>query len=157
MKLYMLCGVSYSGKSTYVRKLSNTLLEEFTILDVDSYIERQALLKNKTYTEVFKESIGLANLELNMSLKKAIASHHTIIWDQTNLTVSTRMKKLNLVPDWYTKIAVYFPIPSQKELLKRRTERPNKEISFELIQEQILRYEIPTFIEGFNKVINAAS
>lgn len=147
----MLCGVSYSGKSTYAKKIQDAV-----ILDTDSIIEKYAEKVNKTYSEIFSQIIGLAELSLHQNLKKAIEENRNIVWDQTNLTVSTRLKKLAFIPDKYYKRAVYFPIPSMSILKARQLLRKNKVISWELVNEQVMRYTIPTLEEGFDNIINAS-
>ena len=74
-----------------------------------------------------------------------------IIWDQTNLNIKSRNKKLQLL-DGYYKIAIVFAQPSNYELQRRLESRPGKNIPFYIINSMIDSYEEPTLEEGFDEI-----
>ena len=76
-----------------------------------------------------------------------------MIWDQTNITAKTRMKKLAKVPSFYEKIAVYFNTPPEAELQRRLANRPGKTIPANIVMGMVSQLEMPTADEGFDRII----
>lgn len=147
-RFYMLVGVPGSGKSTFIKKFMST---DFVILSTDDFIEQKAAQEKKTYSQVFQRYIKAATQNLNQSLLKAIQEKKSIIWDQTNLTVANRKKKLDQIPDFYEKIAVYFKIPH--DLKERLASRPGKNIPDDVMKNMINTIEKPSKNEGFSQII----
>lgn len=147
-KFYMLVGVPGSGKSTFIRKFMS---KDYVILSTDDFIEEKANLENKTYSQVFQRYIKEATNQLNKNLMNATQLKKSIIWDQTNLTVANRKKKLDQIPDFYEKIAVYFKIPHDLE--ERLASRPGKTIPDDVMRNMINQLEKPSKAEGFTKII----
>lgn len=153
--LWMLVGVPGSGKSTWITKLD--VLEEgrgrdTTVLSTDYFIEFMAREMNKTYDEIFKDTIKDAEKKMYADLEWAISKGHNLVWDQTNLTVKTRQKKLAKVPAHYKKIGVWFPTPEESELQRRLASRPGKTIPEYILGPMIEMMEQPTLKEGFDIV-----
>ena len=147
--LTMLCGSPCSGKSTYVRKL---LLEcDGVVLSTDNYIDRMATKLNSTYSQIFDEYIDAASEELELELKEAIRQNKNIIYDQTNLIPKARKKKLNKIPLYYIKYAVWFDEPLQV-VLDRNENRPGKYIPESILRRMHSQFERPTLEEGFDYV-----
>ena len=59
-----------------------------------------------------------------------------------------------MLPSNYQVVAVVFPTPDTKELVRRLNNRPGKTIPDEVIQNMIKSYEEPTEAEGFDKIIH---
>ncbi len=146
--LYMLVGVPGSGKSTYIK--NNNL---GVVLSTDDFIERVADSQNSTYNDVFKSNIKTATSVMNEMLKTAVAEERNIVWDQTNLTVSSRKNKLSRIPDTYKKIAVVFPTPNNEELQRRLNSRPGKTIPYHIMKSMINNLQYPSKDEGFDEVV----
>jgi len=148
----MLAGIPCSGKSTYVEKLKKIpYWENAVVLSTDSYIEKQAQRLGRTYNEIFDDVIDDATRELELEFNEAKNDGRDIIWDQTNLTVKTRRKKLSKLPSWYHRGAVYFEI-TLEEALKRNETREGKFIPESIIKRMYHQFEIPTMTEGFEYV-----
>jgi len=148
----MLCGIPTSGKSTYVEKLKKIpYWENAVVLSTDAYIEKQAQRLGRTYNEIFDDVIDDATRELELKFNEAKNDGRDIIWDQTNLTVKTRRKKLSKLPSWYHRGAVYFEI-TLEEALKRNETREGKFIPESIIKRMYHQFEIPTMSEGFEYV-----
>jgi predicted kinase len=157
MELIMLVGVPTSGKSTYVDDLlKNEYWETSTILSTDNYIEQAAIVKGVTYNEMFKDAIGPANSYLNHQLSEAISTQNPIIWDQTNLTVKTRKKKLDKVPIWWRRVAIYFDV-SIEEAMRRNQFRQGKVIPDETLKKMFEDYQRPFYEESFDEIINGTN
>jgi tRNA uridine 5-carbamoylmethylation protein Kti12 len=101
-------GLPGVGKTTQRDKLiRDKNLSNYVILSTDDYIESLATSNNITYNEAWKIHIKAAEKLMLKVLDSAIENGQNIIWDQTNLNSKTRRKKLNKVPNTYTKTAVH--------------------------------------------------
>ncbi len=145
--LYMLVGVPGSGKTTWIKNNKH----DAVVLSTDNYIERYAMKTGKTYSEMFKELIGVATDQMEKDLVQAVRNERDIIWDQTNLTAKSRRTKLNRIPKDYKKIAVYFSVPN--DLRDRLASRPGKTIPEPVILSMINQLQPPTKEEGFDEIV----
>lgn len=147
----MMCGVPGSGKSTYARNMISPTL----VVSTDYYIEQYAVLMGKTYSEVFKEFIGTATKRMNESVEKLIRDQQAFTWDQTNLTVKSRAKKLARIPNTWHKTIVWMDTSWDK--IKERTEIRNKKgdkvISMEIIEGMMKTFQQPTLDEGWDTIM----
>lgn len=151
-EVLILCGIPTSGKSTYVEKLKKlSYWKDAVILSTDNYIEQYAKSVGKTYNEVFDDVISDASRELEMELNWSKSKGRNIIWDQTNLSVKTRRKKLSKLPSIYKRGAVYFEI-SLEEALERNKHREGKFIPESILKRMYHQFEKPTISEGFDYV-----
>lgn len=148
----MLCGIPTSGKSTYVEKLKRIdYWKDAVVLSTDAYIEKQAQRLGLTYNQIFDDVIDCANRELELEFNMAKEKDKSIIWDQTNLSVKTRKKKLSKLPSYYYRGVIYFKI-SLEEALKRNESREGKYIPKSVLHRMWHQFEIPTLEEDFDYV-----
>lgn len=148
--LWMLVGVPCSGKSTWVdRQLENCDDPPF-IASTDNLLEHIAKQEGKTYDEVFKDNIKVAEKRMYTQVALATDLDECIIWDQTNLTRRSRAKKLILIPDHYKKVAVFFPTPL--DLDERLASRPGKTIPPHIVDAMVEMIEQPMLDEGFDEL-----
>lgn len=154
MELIMMCGIPCAGKSTYIRNgIENTdVFDEYVILSTDNYIEEYARQNNMTYNEAFEDAIEEATCKMYQDLDLAIQRGKSIIWDQTNVSRKSRMKKLKKVPTTYTKTAVVLPI-SLEEAIIRNSQRANKFIPRSVLHRMYHQFEVPTEDEGFDAIM----
>lgn len=145
--LYMLVGVPGSGKTTWIRNNKH----DAVVLSTDDYIEKIAAKQGKTYSEVFKDTIGDATDQMEKDLIQALRNERDIIWDQTNLTTKARKSKLSRIPKSYKKVGVYFSVP--QDLRDRLANRPGKVIPEPVIISMINQLQPPTKEEGFDEVV----
>jgi predicted kinase len=151
-ELVMLVGIPCSGKSTYVNKLRDyEYWKDAVVLSTDNYIEEQAKRLGMTYNEVFQDCIDEATRQLEMSFVRAKEEGKRIIWDQTNLSIKTRKKKLTKVPSIYKRTAVWFQVDLE-EALKRNGTREGKFIPESILKRMYHQFEVPTLEEGFDFV-----
>lgn len=154
MELIMMCGIPCAGKSSYIRRgTENTdVFDEYVILSTDDYIEEYAKVNGKTYNEVFDDVIGEATTRMYQDLELAIQRGKSIIWDQTNVSRKSRIKKLKKIPDTYTKTAVVLPITLEEAII-RNSQRANKFIPRSVITRMYHQFEMPTEDEGFDVIM----
>jgi predicted kinase len=150
---YMLVGVPGSGKSTWAEPY---LARNFKLVSTDNYIENIAANLGKTYGEVFKQNIDAATSWMNKVIRLYTEACENIIWDQTNLTMKGRRKKLDtLMAAGYDVVAVTFEIPDAELTARRRARAAatGKTIPPSIMESMGKTYVRPTRLEGFSKVI----
>ena len=148
-KVYVLVGVPGSGKSTWVDSQDWALT--CARVSTDKWVEIYAKEVGKTYSEVFVDFMPTA---VDLMAKEVVAARdmkRDIIWDQTSTTVKSRAKKFAMLPD-YEHIAVVFKTPEHKELMRRLSSRPGKEIPDHVIASMIASWEDPSEDEGFKEI-----
>lgn len=162
MKLIMLVGIPYSGKSHWVRNYQTSQKDfqwppKHRVISSDKIITDIAYQYGYTYGEAFKHLADFAMFECSNAARNAIDAGLDVIWDQTNLTRKSRAKKLALFDKLYTKEAVVFPCPSQSIINARREMRPQQNINDQVIGGMRDTFEMPTLDEGFNviEVVNS--
>ncbi len=148
--IYVMVGLPYSGKSTYVRNHLMGLI----VVDTDSYIEKKSVEFGKTYNEIFKETITEAYTSMNEKVKELVGNRLSFVVDQTNLTCSSRAKWLSLAKEHsYRIVAIVFKEIDSDTLKSRIEERKNKIIPNNVLQSMKERYTIPTKNEGFDEIV----
>lgn len=148
--VYMMVGVPYSGKSTWVQSHKK---ENEILIDSDSIIEEYAQEKGISYGLAFSSYSDDAQKEMYNRARKAIGLGKTIYWDNTNMTIKSRRRKLALFPDTYRKIAVVFTAPNDEQRILRTKARPNKTIHKSIIEGMVSIYQEPSDTEGFDEII----
>lgn len=149
--LYVMVGVPGSGKSTWIA--NQNWKDDCVIVSTDEFVEDYAKECGLTYSEVFDEYMPRA---VELMVDRVIWARETgkdIIWDQTSTSISTRAKKINMLPDYY-KIAVVFKTPPADELMVRLASRPGKVIPLQVVADmaQLLEEQYPTLEEGFDEI-----
>jgi predicted kinase len=148
-KVYVLVGVPGSGKSTWVA--NQEWAKDCVYVSSDHFLEEEAKRQGKTYNDVFKEYVNEA---ITLMLDKVVEAREAgkdIIWDQTSVSVKSRKKKFQMLPD-YDHIAVVFDTPQVSELMRRLASRPGKSIPWEVVSSMINNFEMPTEEEGFKEI-----
>ncbi len=152
---YMMIGLPYSGKSTWVKQeVMRNKSYDYVILDTDTYISGRAEAMGISYNEAIKSEYDDSERLMYHKLHRALSANETIYWDQTNLTRKSRAHKLKLIPSHYDKVAIVFPMVSKEELAERRETRKNKYIGDKLLQNMAQSYQPPSYDEGFMNIVN---
>lgn len=152
----VLIGLPATGKSTLVKKLKNP---KSWVYSTDAYIELAAMVKGKTYDEVFKEEINTATSDANEYLTNAIAIRADVIWDQTNLTEKKRKKIINRMKSFgYEVNAHYIHSPHEVddiiEWQDRLASRQGKTIPNEVMRNMCTSFTAPNLDEGFSSIMH---
>lgn len=149
-KVYVLVGVPGSGKSTWTN--TQTLVEDYTHVSTDFWVEQYAKAAGVTYTEIFESVMPDAIEQMLHQVELSRNYNADIIWDQTSTTIASRAKKFRMLPE-YEHIAVVFPTPDRAELDKRLANRPGKVVPVEVVDSMIAGFQMPTLAEGYKQII----
>lgn len=153
-KLTLLIGPPASGKSTWIK---NNRKNE-VIISRDNIVEELANKKGLSYADSFndKELQNEVNKQLQKDIHFNFYNEKNIIVDMTNMSKSSRSKFLNMGKEKnYYCIGIVFEV-EKYELYRRseqRKQETGKEISNEIIDSMLSRYEKPTKEEGFDELI----
>lgn len=158
--LYMLVGLPGSGKSYEAEIIAESLMGNDDLpvyVSTDAVIEIIATAKQKTYNEVFKDTIKYAEEVVDKQVADAFEAGRNVIWDQTNLSVKTRARKLRKVPAGYYKVAVVVLCLDEVEHYRRLQNRPGKIIPDKVIKTMKNSFVFPTYDEGFDHIVTIHS
>ena len=151
-ELIMLVGEPGSGKSTWTEAMP--FKHNYVVISMDNIIESMGAPEGLSYKDAFDKYSSVAARKMKEELKIAFKNNMNVVWDQTNLTVKSRRKKLNMVPDGYSKTAVIFEIGSE-ELERRRVLREGetgKIVPLFVMRQMHQSYARPTKAEGFDHI-----
>ena len=155
--LVMLVGLPGSGKSTAAGRLASVIRSRgrpCQIVGTDVYLEAEAVRRGLPYVSVFAEQFDIADAVMWRQAKAAIRSRISVVWDQTNLTVSARRRRLRLFPKDYLRIAAVMPTADDKAWqrnLARGPDRAVPESTFHCMQAGFCR---PSREEGFQMFLD---
>lgn len=149
--ILMLVGPPLVGKSSFIKKYCS---------DIDVISRDEILMEvseSRNYSEAWKK-VDQKKVDrlLIQRLNESNKEKRNVIIDMTNLTVKSRVSKLNLFSKDYFKVAFIFPVLSNEEFERRNEERKineNKFIPIFVIKNMINSYEVPTSKEGFDKIV----
>jgi cytidylate kinase len=145
---YQLIGLPGVGKSTWIEQ--QQIVKNYAVVSTDAWVEKVAREKCLTYNEVFDEAMQDAVKQMMFSVRVAQRERCDIIWDQTSLTVNSRLKKFNALPD-YAHVAVLFIPPDEIEHA-RRLNREGKIIPAGILKSMKQSYQAPSLDEGFKEI-----
>lgn len=116
---YVLIGLPGSGKSTWAAKH----LPEAAVACADTTLMRLAREQGVRYDEVLHQrSFAQALSEFQRTVAEAIILRKDVVLDQINHTRAARARKLDAIPPWYQRVAVYFPV-TVEEAFERTQKR----------------------------------
>jgi len=148
----MLAGPPGSGKSTHAAAiLADPTFKNAGLLSTDHYIELAARISDRPYNEIFAGQIKSATQFLKRDIELMLRSRRSVVWDQTNLTPETRIKKANRFPDDYTKICLYFEADIDT-LRGRNAARGDRAVPEGVLEDMVSKWQHPSLTEGFDHV-----
>lgn len=142
--LYMLCGLSGSGKSEYAKQLK----KEFS----DSFIFSSDDLREELYGDVNDQSHNheLFN-ELHRRIKSCLKNGHNAIYDATNIKSKLRvafLKELKNISCYKVCWIIWRPY-SECILLNKGRDRI---VPDEVIKRQYMNWQTPWYFEGWDDI-----
>ena len=151
---YLMVGLPGSGKSTLCQNLLNEN-PELEIVSTDEFIEQYAKEKNMTYGKAMRELGDKPQALMNNKIQKLLKDKKSFIWDQTNVFISARKKKIKMLSqNKYTVIAIVTEL-SFEELnrrLDKRVSEGGKRINIKIINDMVEGYTRPLYNEGFSEI-----
>jgi len=156
--MIMAVGLPGTGKSTFFKKLEQSLANRFSdiaLISTDKFIDIYARKQNTTYDAVFEEYIKTATQLAEEKLQNAVKNQSLILWDQTNLSAKARRSKLSKIPATYFKIALVFPALEDTVWQQVLDSRLGKTIPGHILKNMATTYQPPTVEEGFDLVVRA--
>lgn len=147
--VYILVGLPGCGKSTWVQ---NYFTEAVPVISTDWIMEMIADKYGMTYNDVFGDfTYNFAERMMHKIARQLVErGDRTVVWDQTNLTVSSRAKKLAMFPG-YSKVAVIVHPP--EDHAARLASRVGKHIPERVLASMASKYQKPSFAEGFDVIL----
>ena len=147
--LYLLCGIPYSGKSTFARK--DSVLSKLPCLSSDAIVLAKAGQQGTTYDRIFFESIKDAEKTFQNQVTAHFEAGSSFVIDRTNGNPDTRMKLCQKAKEHgYKTVCIYFEPPSDEEIKKRIAMRKNQTLSLQRVQSFKNSFVLPTLDEGFD-------
>ena len=147
----LLVGTPLSGKSTWI---VNNLPHVSTIC------RDNIILQNSKYKDYDSAFDDVNQKEIDKILEDKIIeiskNNKNVIIDMTHLSKKRRKRNLAYFSKNYQKIAIVFPILSDKEYILRnsiRSRLEGKDIPLSLIKNMLKHYNPVTLCEDFNKII----
>ena len=120
--LYVLCGIPYSGKSTFADK--DPVLSGLPKLSSDRLILEKAERLGTTYDKIFLESIKEAEKEFLRQVNGHLEAGQSFVIDRTNGNPKSRMKLCRKAKEHgFRAVCIYFEHPSTEEIEERIGER----------------------------------
>lgn len=153
-KCYFLIGLPGVGKSTITEKI----LEEeknAVYLSTDFFLEKLAKEKGIDYNKAWKEYGKDAEKSFSALLKSSINKGSVLVWDQTNVVKSARIKKLKALKEkGYVIIGLNFEIPEEEWLnrIKNREDNGGKKIPQFILNTMKKSYQRAEYDEGFDEI-----
>lgn len=155
-KLFLLVGLPGVGKTSWANQniMTNHWYDCSEVISTDAIIQLIGDCYNMTYNEVFGNiSYAFAERMMYHIAKHKIKTKEIIYWDQTNLTVKTRARKLALFDESWIKTAVVFNPPADhSERLAIRAANESKHIPVEALEYMKSVYVPPSLEEGFDRI-----
>ena len=152
--LVMLVGLPGSGKSTAAGRLASAVRSQgrpCETVGTDAYLEAEAIRRGLSYATIFAEQRerDLAAAIMWEQAREAIHSRISVIWDQTNLTVSARRRRLCLFPRDYLRIAAVMPTTNAKAWERNLARGPDRAVPENVFHRMQAEFCRPSKEEGF--------
>lgn len=153
-KCYFLIGLPGVGKST----ITDQILKEeknAVYLSTDYFLEEIAKEKAIDYSKAWKDFSKDAEKKFSALLRSSINKGEVLVWDQTNVVKSSRIKKLKALKDkGYIIIGLNFEIPEEEWLsrVKNREEQGGKKIPKFVLSVMKKSYQRADYDEGFSEI-----
>ncbi len=139
-KLFILCGLSASGKSTAVKEIKR-------LNDVDVVISLDELRKEHKINNTNRKKIdGRVLQEAKLLLKQALANHENVIWDSTNLRKDFRKIIADLGRQYNAETHLAFIVDSVSNCIKKDKKRSDS-VGDLIIKKQEKEFQFPELSE----------
>lgn len=149
--LTLLMGIPASGKTTYSEKLKENGYKVFcrddVIMELGAFDEY-----DKNWKTVNQEEVSRIH---ENRIKDGIKNEEDLVIDETNMSIKSRNRKINLLHNRYLKsVNIKVFLLSLEEVLKRNSNRSDtgKYITPKVYEKMLKNFQMPVFSEGFNEI-----
>lgn len=151
----LLCGVSHSGKSTFVKSMYGQRFKGI-VLSRDDLVMKygKGLTYNECWNSLTKDLHRMIDDELEEKFDEAVELSVNIVMDLMNLTKRQRTRWLVDLPIKYKKRARVFEVPFHTILERNDLLLSKKHIPNDRLRDMLNRFEIPTLGEFDEVIIN---
>jgi len=139
----MICGPAGSGKSTYAESF---LTEYYDAVYLSSDIYREQITGDVNDQDHNAEVF----FQMNDSARAVLEQDVNVVYDATNLTRRLRKMTLKLMPEC-ERICYCFNVPLDECLAHNQNRE--RHVPDEVIRRHCLQLQIPTYDEGWDKII----
>lgn len=143
-KLFLMVGLSASGKSTIVKGLA----EDYKAVIVSSDVIREEICGNVSDQTQNEEVFKI----FHKRIRKYLYEKRNVIADATNITMKSRRAIINNVKKMDVEIIAYIVPKRIEECIRDNVDREHP-VPEEVIYKQEKRFQIPFLEEGFDKII----
>lgn len=155
--VYMLVGISGSGKTKWRNDFLKLSDEKWKVLSTDDHIEKLADKRNIPPDKAFPLLIKEATNRVRKESSSAFDNLSNVIWDQTSLSENSRKKLFrHKNAHRYKKICVDFTQIDKETILDRLVSmyKSGKHIvDPNVLDKQINKLQKPSLSEGFDEIL----
>lgn len=149
-KLYILCGIPFSGKTTLAKELEKRL--GFARIDLDE-VKFELLGQNVKDEDIKESQWNKIYLEMYQKIEEALKEGKTVVHDTGNFTRNERGMVKNIADKLGVEsitIFVYIPIPeARKRILGNRETNHRFDVTDKDFESTVNEMEPPTNGENF--------
>lgn len=142
--LFMMIGISGSGKSTYAQKVADEYVAKIVSSD--------AIRKEIFGDENVQDHNDIIFQTYNSDIATCLRSGYDVIADATNLTYKSRKATFNAIKDIDCRVVALIQCTPLKDCLDMNSER-ERTVPNNVIIKQIKCFQIPFFEEGFDEIV----
>lgn len=143
-KLFLMVGLSASGKSTIAKGLA----EDYKAVTVSSDVIREEICGNVSDQSKNEEVFKI----FHKRIRKYLYEKRNVIADATNITMKSRRAIINNVKKMDVEIIAYIVPKRIEECIRDNVDRGHP-VPEEVIYKQEKRFQIPFIEEGFDRII----
>lgn len=140
--LYLMCGISGSGKTTTVKEIQSKN-EISTVIELDELRK-----KHKQKSNNRREIDGRVRQEAKEILKRALAKNESVIFDACNHRKDFRDIILDLSEAYHAKTVLVFVKTSLRDCIKNDKDRTVRTLGEEIITSQRDQFQYPERFEA---------
>ncbi len=146
-QLILMCGISNSGKSTYVQQHYKTS-DRLAVISRDTLVLEYGKSNNyaKAWAALSANDHKQIDEKLQELFEEAKAANKTIVIDMMHLSRKSRAIWLDAIPSHYQR-SVKLCLTSLKAIFSRNSAKEGKQIPQNVIESMIERFEYPLYDE----------
>ena len=146
LRLYIMCGISASGKSTIAKQIA----EKENCIIVSSDAIRAEICPGGVTDQSKNEEVFQI---FHRRIKENLLKGNSVITDATNITIKSRKAIFNLVKDIDCEKIGYLVVKNIEDCIKDNKNSDRVAVPDEVIYRQVKKFQIPFREEGYDNII----